>query len=108
MVWKIAGGIVLGFLILGMLDAIRQRLAVEAWLTEVKRIQADPDPLGWRRAAAAKQRGALLKPPYECVSGTVVERGRDAGGVPFAKQLIIAYKPMKCSGQYMLPADQQG
>ena len=59
LVWKIAGGVILGLLAFNMIgnavDSYRQRKAMEMFAQEMKRIAADPDPLGWR-AAAARQR----------------------------------------------------
>ena len=60
LVWKIAGGVILGLLAFNMIgnmvDSYRQRKAMEMFAQEMKRIAADPDPMGWRAAAAARQR----------------------------------------------------
>jgi hypothetical protein len=59
LVWKIAGGVIIGLLAVNMIgnavDNYRQSKAMEMFAQEMKRIAADPDPLGWRAAAAARQ-----------------------------------------------------
>lgn len=58
LVWKIAAGVVIGMIALGGLRSCivsyQQRQALEQFAAEMKRISADPDPLGLRRAASTR------------------------------------------------------
>ena len=65
-VWKIAGGVLIGLIawsaISGAVENYRRQQAIEAFNVEMKRILADPDPLGWRAAAARQRRNAPSRP----------------------------------------------
>lgn len=55
-VWKIAGGVLIGLIawsaITSSVENYRRQQAIEAFNIEMKRILADPDPMGMRAAAA--------------------------------------------------------
>ena len=59
LVWKIAAGIVIGMVVLGALRSCvasyQERQAMAQFAAEVKRITADPDPLGLRSVATRGQ-----------------------------------------------------
>lgn len=65
-VWKIAGGVLIGLIawsaISGAVESYRRQRAIEAFNIEMKRILADPDPMGMRAAAARQRRNAPSRP----------------------------------------------
>lgn len=80
LVWKIAGGIVLGVLMLSLLQSCRQRVAVA---NAMEQFNATMEPMrreNQQRAKAQQQReqsareAATLKPGERCISGQRLRR----------------------------------
>ena len=85
LVLKIAGGVVLGLLAWSAFERYQQRRALEEGLRELQRIAADPDPMGLRAAAAARERHNAgnravapahkpIPPGFRCEQGTLLKR----------------------------------
>jgi hypothetical protein len=83
LVLKIAGGVVLGLLIWNAFERYQHRRAIEEGMKELQRIAADPDPMGWRAAAAQRQNATNrpvanslkpIPPGFRCEQGALLKR----------------------------------
>lgn len=81
LVFKIAVGVVLGLLVWNGIEQYQRRKAVEEAMLEIQRIAADPDPLGWRAAAARQKANKVtaqsfkaVPPGFRCEQGVLLKR----------------------------------
>ena len=85
LMWKVAGGVLLGLIAWNAIEGYQQRKALEEGLRELNRVAAEPDPMGWRAAAAANARQNApnravtnslkpVPPGFRCTGGTLLKR----------------------------------
>ncbi|MGY0611812.1 MULTISPECIES: hypothetical protein [unclassified Luteimonas] len=79
-VWTIAAGVLLALITFAGVERWQQARAQEAAITAFQRAVADPDPLGWQKAAAQRDRAErtrrsageadkALGPGERCIDG---------------------------------------
>jgi len=82
-VLKIAGGVLLALVLWNGFERYQQRKAIEEAMKEFQRIAADPDPLGWRAAAASRQKAPEratgptvhpVPPGFRCTDGALLKQ----------------------------------
>lgn len=81
LVFKIAGGVVLGLLLWNAFERYQQRKAIEEAMREFQRIAADPDPMGLRASSARQQSAERARRPtirpvppgFRCIQGTLLK-----------------------------------